>query len=258
MTTHRSRRIDVHGSLARRFGLLLGVLAVLLANAFVVFAAQQAHAAGGDGRLPDGWRQTPFGPLSPTDRDFLIRIRQACLWEIPSGQMAQKQGQSPRVREVGTIILQDHLALDEKVRAVASQLGDALPDKPSVDQQRWLDEQKNARGAAFDSVFANRLRGAHGIVFKLIADVRATTRNDAIRSFAEAGDLVVMKHMSLLESIGTVDYAALPQPAGSALTPAERLARSFGNGRGTVLVWIVLFVAVIACLSAAVRAIRPR
>jgi putative membrane protein len=257
MTTHRSRRIDAHGSLARRFGLLLGVLAVLAANAFVIFVAQEAHAAGGDGKLPEGWRQTPYGPLSPTDRDFLVRVRQAGLWEIPSGRMAQNQAQSPRVREVGSILVQDHLALDEKVRSLGSQLGVPLPDQPSPDQQRWLAEEKNARGAAFDATFANRLRAAHGIVFKLVADVRANTRNDVIRGFAEAADLVVMKHMTLLESIG-VDYAALPQPAGNPLTPTERLGRSFGNNRGTLLIWIVLIVAVLACLAATIRAIRPR
>jgi predicted outer membrane protein len=263
MTTHRSLSIDAHGSRARRFGWFLGMLAVLLASVSVVLAAPSRARAysGANGTSTGtsaGWTQTPYGPLGPADRDLIVRVRQAGLWEMPAGRMAQDRARSARVKEVGSHLEHDHLALDEQVRSVASQLGVALPDKPSVEQQGWLAELDGRRGADFDTTFANRLRAAHGKVFTAIAGVRAGTRNDMVRSFAETANNVVMKHMALLESIGLVDYAALPEPPAPVPAPAERLARSFGNGRGAPLVWIVLIAAIIACTSAAVRAVRPR
>lgn len=67
-------------------------------------------------------------------------------------------------------------------------------------------------GARFDRTFANRLRAAHGKVFGAIAAVRAGTRNETIRSFAQHTNQVVMRHITLLESTGLVDYEDLPPP----------------------------------------------
>jgi hypothetical protein len=64
-------------------------------------------------------------------------------------------------------------------------------------------------GADYDRTFALRLRAAHGKVFALVAQVRATTRNSIIRQFAEHTLSVVQSHMTLLESTGLVDYSTL-------------------------------------------------
>jgi len=177
---------------------------------------------------------------------------------MPSGQMAQDHSDSPRVKEVGAILAHDHVALDVQVRSISAQLGVPIPDQPNPDQQGWLAEERSKHGADFDLAFANLLRNAHGKVFAAVALVRAGTLNDLIRPFAETANNVVMKHMSLLESIGLVDYGALPEAPRPFAPASERLAGSFGNGPGAPFVWTVLTAAVIACASAAIRAIRPR
>ncbi|MBG0829150.1 DUF4142 domain-containing protein [Planomonospora sp. ID67723] len=164
------------------------------------------------GETPQGWMQTQYGPLSPADRDFLVKVRQAGLWEIPTGQQAQQRADSKRVKEVGMHLVTDHLKLDVQVRSVAGQLGVVLPSQASADQQRWMAELSASFGADYDRTFANRLRQAHGKVFTTVAAVRSGTRNDLIRSFAQRAVEVVMKHMTLLESTGLVDYTALPEP----------------------------------------------
>jgi predicted outer membrane protein len=197
-----------------------------------------AHAMAGIGsltgvRLADyivpaaktdgGTTSTPWGPLTAADRDLLVRVRQAGLWEMPSGTWAQTQAGSQRVKEVGAILASDHQTLDVQVRALADKLGVTLPDQPNADQQGWLAEMKPKTGAAFDTVFANRLRAAHGKVFAIVSVVRAATNNDLIRQFAQVAVNVVMKHMTLLESTGIVDYAALP-PASTASSAASTTA----------------------------------
>jgi predicted outer membrane protein len=224
----------------------------------VLAAPSAAHAHDGPDGTAAGWTATPYGPLGPADRDLLVRVRLAGLWEVPVGRQAQERALSARVKEVGAHLEHDHLALDEKVRSLATQLGVALPDVPNADQQGWMAELAGKRGADFDATFANRLRAAHGKVFAVVAAVRAGTRNDAVRSFAETAVNVVMKHMALLESIALVDYSALPEPAPPPVAPADRLALSFGNGPGAPLVWIVLIAAIIAGTSAAARVARPR
>ncbi|NRQ35143.1 DUF4142 domain-containing protein [Nonomuraea sp. NN258] len=158
------------------------------------------------------WTQSPSGPLGPADRDLLVKVRQAGLWEMPVGEWAEERAESQRVREVGRILMEDHMKLDAITVKLAAKLDVPLPDQPNADQQRWMAQLGAESGAAFDEDFANLLRAAHGKVFATIASVRAGTRNNEIRKFATTSNSFVLKHMTLLESTGLVDYGDLPEP----------------------------------------------
>jgi len=151
-------------------------------------------------------------PVTDTDRDLLIKVRLAGLWEIPAAQQAQQQAASQAVREGGAKIAEQHLSLDEDVRRIAGQLGVALPSQPSEEQQEWLTELAAQWGPEFDESFVTLLRQAHGKVFSVIAQVRAGTRNDTVRAFADRAGAAVGAQLTLLESTGQVDFDALPQP----------------------------------------------
>src|SRR5581483_10601511 len=151
-------------------------------------------------------------PLTASDRDFLVRVRQAGLWEGPAGQLAQVRSDNQLVRDAGQHMIAGHTELDATVLALGRQLNVALPTEPSDAQRGWLNEITDAPAAAFDRVFVNRLRAAHGVVFALVAQIRAGTRNSVIRSFAQRVMTVVLDHMTMLERTGLVDYRALPQP----------------------------------------------
>jgi predicted outer membrane protein len=172
------------------------------------------YGSGGTGAgaaaLPPGYTMTASGPFGPPDLDLIVKVRQASLWEMPAGQMAQSQASSERVKQVGATLASDHKILNEVCEKLAAQFGVTIPDTPNPDQQTWLGELRGAYGQQFDQIFADRLRGAHGKVFAAIALVRAGTRNNVIRDFATTANTVVMKHMTLLESTGLVNYAALP------------------------------------------------
>ncbi|WP_329090579.1 MULTISPECIES: DUF4142 domain-containing protein [unclassified Streptosporangium] len=200
-------------SLFRRFKngepLLFGVFIAIAAVAVVLITPP----GGGASLAAQGWVQTPQGPLGPADRDLLVKVRLAGLWEIPSGQQAQQKSANKRVKEVGMHLMTDHLKLDEEVRALAPKLNVPLPDQPNADQQGWMAQLAAVKpGAEYDLLFAKLLRAAHGKVFGVVAGVRAGTRNDLVRTFAQRAVEVVMKHMTLLESTGLVDYSELPEP----------------------------------------------
>ncbi|TYC11235.1 DUF4142 domain-containing protein [Actinomadura syzygii] len=156
-----------------------------------------------------GTVHTRWGPLSTLDRQLLVKVRQAGLWEMPAGQQAQQRAATPRVREVGEIINQQHLQLDADTRATAQRLGVLLPNEPNGSQKSWLREMSGKYGIDFDKTFVLRLRAAHGQVFTVIAKVRAQSENSEIRAFAERCLKFVNTHMSLLESTGLVPRRAL-------------------------------------------------
>lgn len=180
------------------------------------------HAPAADGPSTD----VPQGePLTDSDRDLLVKVRLAGLWEMPAGSLAARKGASPRVREIGTMISSQHRELDTLVVQTAKQLGVTLPDQPNADQEQWLEEMRDASGEQFDRVFIDRLRAAHGKVFPAIAVVRAATRNTTVRRFATSANDFVLTHLNLLESTGLVEYSnlpAAPAPAPSAVGESVR------------------------------------
>ncbi|SET55946.1 Predicted outer membrane protein [Nonomuraea wenchangensis] len=168
--------------------------------------------------------QTSAGPLTAADRDLLVKVRQAGLWEMPAGDMAQTRAESQRVKEVGRLIMEDHKKLDALTVQAAKKLGVVIPDEPNADQQRWLAQLAAESGPAFDKDYANLLRAAHGKVFTVVAGVRSGTRNTEIRKFAAEGINFVMRHMALLESTGLVDFQQLPEPPTPSPAPPVALA----------------------------------
>ncbi|WP_236700356.1 DUF4142 domain-containing protein [Allosalinactinospora lopnorensis] len=198
-----------------------GVLVFLIVSSVTIFMIMPNGATSVQGVFWQDWRTTSSGPLGPADREILIKVRQAGLWEIPTGQQAADRGRSERVREVGALLARDHILLDKQTRDVAAQLDVELPSLPSSQQQRWMDELEGLSGDEFDLAFANRLRAAHGQVFELLAEVRAGTRNELVRSFVQHGLVVVLRHMTHLESTGLVEFEELPEP----LPPERRPSR---------------------------------
>jgi putative membrane protein len=190
-----------------------GVLALLL------FGSGQAFANPGDDPVnepaPTGFvmpEQVDVREFANYDKVFLDKVKQAGLWEIPSGVWASEKGASEQTRIVGKLIAADHRVLDDDVKGVAGRFGYTLPTSPTADQQMWLDELKAATGKDFDRKFAQRLHFAHGLVYQAIADVRAHSRNPMMRAFAKQCEIFVNRHMALLESTGEVDFDSLPEP----------------------------------------------
>jgi len=157
--------------------------------------------------------QTRFGLIDDVDRLFLIKVREAGLWERPSCLRAQTQAESARLKDICQTLAADHQQLDQENSNVARALDVGLPDQPNADQQAWMREFWSMRGHEFDVSAVHWLRFAHGGVFAAIASVRAGTRNELMRLFAERANAMVNKHMALLESTGLVQYDALPHAA---------------------------------------------
>jgi len=199
------------------------VFAVIAALTVAVFQYWETSRSGSD-TAQAGVMQTAWGPLGPADRDLLIKVRQAGLWEGPTGQQAQQQGSSARVREVGGLISAEHADLDARVREVSAQLGVLLPNQPTAQQQGWMAEIASQSSSDFDRTFVQRLRAAHGNVLPVIAEVRSGTRNDLVRQFATTAAEFVTRHHDYLESTGLVDFSALPEPPAPAGAPPAAAA----------------------------------
>ncbi|OLS96345.1 hypothetical protein BJF90_11390 [Pseudonocardia sp. CNS-004] len=202
------------------------VLAVIVT--FAVFGS--GSSAGFTFDQQAGATRTEFGPLSASDVDLLVKVRQAGLWETPTGQQMQQRGANSVVRDVGGRLAAEHIELDAIVRQTADQLGTTLPSQPSAQQQGWMEEISARTGTDYDRTAVNLLRQAHGKVLPVISQVRSGTRNELVREFATTAGQFVTRHHEYLESTGLVDFEALPEPPAPAAAPVPAASAAAGTG----------------------------
>ncbi|MEV8315914.1 DUF4142 domain-containing protein [Streptomyces sp. NPDC059900] len=214
--------------------LIIAALVVTLGALAFPMWSYADRSGTGPANLAAGSVATQWGPLSAADRDLLVKVRLAGLWELPAGQQAVERAPTEAIKEAGDHLIVGHTDLDKRARSVAAQLGVELPNQPTAQQQGWLQELTEADGMEYQRKFANLLRAAHGKVFAVIAQIRDSTRNTLIRQLASDSNQTVLDHITMLEATGLVDFddianggaaTATASPTGppppSGVTPPE-------------------------------------
>ncbi|MCX5601482.1 DUF4142 domain-containing protein [Streptomyces phaeochromogenes] len=149
---------------------------------------------------------TRYGPLTEADRDFVIKVRAAGLWEHPLGLMAMERGTTPEMKEAGKHLVAGHSGLDEMCRNIAPELGITLPNQASPQQQQFVATVDGNTGKQFDTTAVNIMRVTHGQIFPTIAKIRASTQNSMIRQLADLANDTVLDHITVLEKTDLVNY----------------------------------------------------
>jgi predicted outer membrane protein len=149
---------------------------------------------------------TQYGPLTEADRDFVIKVRSAGLWEYPLGEMAMERGTTPEMKEAGKHLVVGHAGLDEMCRKIAPELGITLNNQASPQQQQFVQTVAAASGKEFDSTAVTIMRVTHGQIFPAIAKIRASTRNTLVRQLADLANDTVLDHITVLEKTGLVNH----------------------------------------------------
>ncbi|MEU1274986.1 DUF4142 domain-containing protein [Streptomyces sp. NPDC005799] len=164
------------------------------------------------------------GPLTAADRDFVVKVRAAGLWEYPVGEKALKKGTTKAVRSAGAQLVAGDAALDAACRNAAGQLGITLPNQPSPQQQGFESRLNAESGKQFDTDMATTVRTTNGQFLTTIAAVRTTTRNTLIRALANQVNNTVLDHISAVEKTGLVDFTqVLAQETTAPNLPAQDL-----------------------------------
>lgn len=78
---------------------------------------------------------TQWGPLTAADRDLIVRVRLAGLWELPAAQHAIERAPSRAIKKAGDHLIVGHTDLDKRMRIVTARLGVELPNQPNEQQQ---------------------------------------------------------------------------------------------------------------------------
>lgn len=151
---------------------------------------------------------TRYGPLTEADRDFVVKVRAAGLWEHPLGLISMQKGTTAAMKEAGEHLVVGHGRLDETCRKIAPELGITLPNQASPQQQQFVATADSKSGQEFDATATAIMRVTHGQIFPVVAKIRANTQNTLVRQLADQANDTVLDHITVLEKTGLVNFDA--------------------------------------------------
>lgn len=73
---------------------------------------------------------TKFGPLTEADRDFVVKVRAAGLWEYPLGEMVRERGTTKEMKTAGEHLIVGHAGLDAMCREISPSWASRCPTGP--------------------------------------------------------------------------------------------------------------------------------
>lgn len=128
--------------------------------------------------------------------EFAAAAAASDLFEIESSKMAQAQAQSPDVKMFASMLVKDHTSSTAELKSIASKENIVLsPPTLAPDMQSKIDALKNAKGAAFDTLYLTQQVPAHEAALKLHQGYAQSGDNASLKAFASKTSTVVSKHL---------------------------------------------------------------
>lgn len=95
------------------------------------------------------------------DSSFLKNAAEGGMSEVELGQLAQQKASNPAVKQFGAMMIKDHSAANEKLKALAASKQVSLPDSPSLMQKASKEKLSMMSGDSFDKSYVKGMISDH-------------------------------------------------------------------------------------------------
>ncbi len=92
--------------------------------------------------------------LSERDKKFILLAAEGGMMEAQLGQYATQKAESPKVRDLGKVMVGDHSKANDELRGLASRKKTSLPANLSDKKQKEVNALKEKKGRDFDEAYS--------------------------------------------------------------------------------------------------------
>jgi putative membrane protein len=97
---------------------------------------------------------------------FLVNVADIDLTEIQLGHLAKEKATNQRVKDFGSIMVQDHTKADNELKALAAGKHVTLPTRPSAEHEKKIDVLVKASSKDFDKYYIDMMVDGHESAIK--------------------------------------------------------------------------------------------
>jgi putative membrane protein len=133
--------------------------------------------------------------VSMADTNFILAAAQGGMTEVKLGALAATNGMRADVKSFGLMMVKDHSAINDDLKALAAQKGMTLPDSLDAKHQAMVDKLTALNGSAFDDAYIAGMIKGHKADAKAFKAEAAATHDADLKSFLDKSIPVVEAHL---------------------------------------------------------------
>jgi len=144
-----------------------------------------------------------FGADKSPDGAFFKHAAEGGIAEVEAGQLAQDKGGSQAVKDFGAMMVKDHSAANDKLKAVAAAENITLPTSSSVSQMASKAKLEVLTGDTFDKSYIKGQVKAHEQTVALFKKEIASGTDAQAKAFATDTLPTLRAHLKKIRQIAT-------------------------------------------------------
>lgn len=139
--------------------------------------------------------------VTAADQDFMQAAAQGGMTEVKLGQLAVQKGLRDDVKEFGQMMVKDHSAINNDLKALAAQKAVALPDSLDAKHQEMVEKLTALTGSAFDDAYIAAMIKGHKKDAKAFKTESSATQDTDIKSFLDKSIPIVESHLQHISTM---------------------------------------------------------
>jgi putative membrane protein len=137
------------------------------------------------------------------DTSFYKQVAEAGMAEVDAGNLASEKATDPKVKDFAAMMVKDHTAANEKLKALATTKDVKLPAGSSVSQKAQYAKLKALSGDTFDNSYIKGQVKAHKQTVALLKKEIASGQDAEAKSFAQSVLPTVQTHLKDINGIAS-------------------------------------------------------
>jgi putative membrane protein len=139
--------------------------------------------------------------VSLADQEFILAAAQGGMTEVKLGQLAAQKGTRDDVKAFGQMMVKDHSAINDDLKALAAQKGITLPEGLDPKHQAMLDKLTALPDADFDNAYIAAMIKGHKKDAKAFKAEAAATTDQDVKNFLDKSLPIVQEHLEHVKAM---------------------------------------------------------
>jgi len=132
---------------------------------------------------------------------FLVKAANGGMAEVKLAQLAKDKGKDSAVQHFADMMIADHGAANEKVKAFAAERNVTLPAEPGADEQKKAADLSKKSGKDFDKDYVNTMVKGHEETLDLFKKASAKVTDAPVKAFIDNTIPVIEHHLMRIREI---------------------------------------------------------
>ena len=146
----------------------------------------------------------PLAALADSpDASFYKHAAQGGIAEVEAGNLAQQKSSNQKVKDFGAMMVKDHTAANDKLKALADSKSVSLPSTSSVRQMAAKAKLEVLSGETFDKSYIKGQVKAHQNTVALFRKEIASGQDPDAKAFAKETLPTVRSHLKAINAIAS-------------------------------------------------------